>query len=339
MMWSVRVSSRSRGAAPTTGPSTSARARPRRSWTWPRFSCGSTGARSGLRSRTGSAPGTSVIASPISPSPGGSSATSRQSRSGTACESSWSGARRRAPVTASRKRTTNSTRKGCSKADHPADPLEGRGPSPDAVEADAAHLLRVQNPPADEVSEFLLQERDGTSELALVQREDRLEKFGSVSVRGARCDERADILREARASEPDPGHEELRIDARVEGNTAEDLVVVDSEAVAQVGEFVCERDFRGEQRVRGVLDRFGRPQGCGRRGAGAPLLSPLRLRRGPGGGERCSRSRGPLLLLGRRRRPVFAAGLFCPPPRALSRRMAVFLVSPQPADSHRYRTR
>ena len=52
----------------------------------------------------------------------------------------------------------------------------------------------------------------------------------------------------------------MRIDARVEGNTAEDLVVVDSEAVAQVGEFVCERDFRGEQRVRGVLDRFGRPQ-------------------------------------------------------------------------------
>src|SRR5881396_806756 len=116
------------------------------------------------------------------------------------------------------------------------------------------------DPPAGEAPELLFERYDGPEELSVVHPEDGLEQLRAVSLLRPSSDERVDVLREAGAPEADAGHEEFRIDARVEGEPLEHGVVFDAEAVAEIREFVREGDLRGEKGIRRVLDRFGGPQ-------------------------------------------------------------------------------
>ena len=66
------------------------------------------------------------------------------------------------------------------------------------------------------------------------------------------------VLREARAAEAGAGLEELRTDARVETHADGHVVHVRADLLADDGDLVDERDLRGQEAVRGVLDQLRR---------------------------------------------------------------------------------
>ena len=71
-------------------------------------------------------------------------------------------------------------------------------------------------------------------------------------------DQRADIFREAGAAEARYRMQELRPDAVIEPDTARHLLHIGADALAQIGDFVDERDLGGEECIGCLFDEFGR---------------------------------------------------------------------------------
>src|SRR5687767_11075427 len=69
--------------------------------------------------------------------------------------------------------------------------------------------------------------------------------------------ERSRVFREARTAEAWAGMEKLAADALVHANGACDVVHITTYLVAEIGDFVYERNFRGEKCICGVLRQFG----------------------------------------------------------------------------------
>src|SRR5262245_64127984 len=75
-------------------------------------------------------------------------------------------------------------------------------------------------------------------------------------------DQRADVLRQARAAEARAGVQELRPNSIVEPEPARNLLHIRTDALAKIGYFVDEGDLGGQECVRCVLISFGfRPLG------------------------------------------------------------------------------
>src|SRR5262245_65028 len=72
-------------------------------------------------------------------------------------------------------------------------------------------------------------------------------------------DQRADVLRQARAAEARAGVQELRPDSIVEPDAARDFLHIRTDALAKIGYFVDEGDLGGQECVRGVLDELRCP--------------------------------------------------------------------------------
>ncbi len=71
--------------------------------------------------------------------------------------------------------------------------------------------------------------------------------------------ERADVLRETRSTEAEPGVEKGFTDTAIRADAGHDVGHVGADALAHGGDLVDERDLRGQERVGGVLDHLGGP--------------------------------------------------------------------------------
>ena len=90
----------------------------------------------------------------------------------------------------------------------------------------------------------------------VVDREHRLDDPQRHVVIERDLDQRAGILREARAAEARPGMQEFRADAIVEPDAARDFLHIGADFFGQIRDLVDEGDLGGEKRVGGVFDQF-----------------------------------------------------------------------------------
>jgi hypothetical protein len=72
-------------------------------------------------------------------------------------------------------------------------------------------------------------------------------------------DQRADVLRQARAAEAGAGVQEFRPNSIVEPEPARNLLHIRTDALAKIGYFVDESDLGGQECVRCVLNEFRCP--------------------------------------------------------------------------------
>ena len=70
-------------------------------------------------------------------------------------------------------------------------------------------------------------------------------------------DQRAGILRKARAAEARSGMQEFRADAIVETDAARDLLHIGADFFGKIGDLVDEGDLGGEKGVGRVFDQLG----------------------------------------------------------------------------------
>ncbi len=71
---------------------------------------------------------------------------------------------------------------------------------------------------------------------------------------------------------------ELRADAVVEPHAARDVLHIGTDLLAQIGDFVDERDLRREEGIRGVFDQLCRTPADIEDGSGVQVKRPLNLR-------------------------------------------------------------
>ena len=77
-------------------------------------------------------------------------------------------------------------------------------------------------------------------------------------------DQRADVLRQARAAEAGAGVQEFRPNSIVEPDPARNFLHIRADALAEIGYFVDEGDLGGQECVRCVLNEFRCPAGANR---------------------------------------------------------------------------
>jgi hypothetical protein len=111
---------------------------------------------------------------------------------------------------------------------------------------------------AADVADRLLHFDDHPFFDVVVHAEDRFDDLEVVAVALGDVGDGGGVLREAGAAEAGAGLEELRTDARVEADAAGDVLHVGAELLTEDGDLVDERDLRGQEAVRRVLDQLGR---------------------------------------------------------------------------------
>src|SRR5262249_36699021 len=113
---------------------------------------------------------------------------------------------------------------------------------------------------------LLLKFLDGEMALGGVDFEGGGEEPGVVAVVAGGGDEGLNILAETRAAPAEAGIEKARSDAGVEADALHDFGGLGADALADVGDFVGETNFHGEEGVGSVLDHFGGGQAGGDQG-------------------------------------------------------------------------